>query len=323
MRSQSACKTRRFWFSVAFAFALMPLTGTHGAFAQTNSFPATGNVGVGTTTPESILTVQTTGPDTTGAKYLRVKNTSSFTGVLVDPGQPGDVAWLLMGGFPNAGDFTIRQYGVSNFFTIKKTTGDVGIGTAKPAFKLDVQGSNGTGLINASGGLCIAGVCKTDWSQVGGGGGGGAAPATFAVIDTEKILLSSAAGKNALAGLKKLQEQLEAEAARRAQEIKDLQSKIADGQQSLPQNQLAQMKKELEDKEASLRRFQDDSKRDLDKKRDAILAAIDDKVMPVITQIGKERGYGAIFRKFESGLIYANDALDITELVIQRLDAAR
>src|SRR5207245_355920 len=69
----------------------------------------TGNVGVGTgtTSPDSILTVQTTGPDNAGEKYLRVRNTSSFTGVLLEPGQSGDTKWLLLGGYPNAGDFTV------------------------------------------------------------------------------------------------------------------------------------------------------------------------------------------------------------------------
>lgn len=43
-------------------------------------------------------------------------------------------------------------------------TGFVGLGTTAPAFRLDVQG----GSINSSGGLCIAGDCKTAWSQVGG-----------------------------------------------------------------------------------------------------------------------------------------------------------
>jgi Skp family chaperone for outer membrane proteins len=325
MRSQNASKTQRFWFRLTSAFALVLLTGAHGAFAQTNTFPTTGNAGVGTTTPESILTVQSTGSDAGATKYLRIKNTSSYTGLLLDPGQAGDAGWLLMGGFPGAGDFTIRELNVANYFTIKKTSGNIGIGTTKPAFKLDVQGSNGTGLINAASGLCIAGICKTDWSQVGGGGGGGGAASAFkfAVIDTEKILLSSATGKTALASLKQLQEQLETEARKRAQEIKDLQMKIADGKQSLPESQLAQLKKELEEKDLALRRFQDDITRDLTKKRDAILAEIDTKVMPVITQIGKERGYAMIFRKFESGLIYANDALDITALVIQRLDAGR
>jgi hypothetical protein len=41
--------------------------------------------------------------------------------------------------------------------------GDVGIGTANPAHKLDVFGN-----VNASVGLCIANNCKTSWDQVGG-----------------------------------------------------------------------------------------------------------------------------------------------------------
>ena len=43
--------------------------------------------------------------------------------------------------------------------------GLVGIGTTTPNYRLDVN----NGQINASGGLCIAGDCKTSWSQVGGG----------------------------------------------------------------------------------------------------------------------------------------------------------
>jgi hypothetical protein len=44
--------------------------------------------------------------------------------------------------------------------------------------------------------------------------------------------------------------------------------------------------------------------------------------MPVINQVGKELGYTLIFRKFESGLIYADEAVDITASIIQRLDGA-
>ena len=144
----------------------------------------------------------------------------------------------------------------------------------------------------------------------------------IAVIDTEKILLSSQAGKKALADLKKLQEAKETELRAKAQELKDLQTKISEGRLSLAQDKLADLTKQYEEKEISIRRAQDDAQRELGKKRDEMLAGIDSRVMPVINQAGKDLGYTLIFRKFESGLIYADEAIDITNVIIQRLDAA-
>ena len=147
-------------------------------------------------------------------------------------------------------------------------------------------------------------------------------PIKIAVIDTEKILLGSNTGKKALADLKKLQEAKETEGRTKQQEIKDLQAKLTDGRLSLSQDKLSEMEKQLEEKVVSLRRFQEDANAELGKKRDQVLAQVDQKVMPVINQIGKEMGYTLIFRKFESGLIYADEAVDITNQIIQRLDGA-
>lgn len=149
-----------------------------------------------------------------------------------------------------------------------------------------------------------------------------AGPLKIAVIDTEKILLSSQAGKKVLADLKKLQETKETELRAKAQELKDLQTKISEGRLSLAQDKLAELSKQYEEKEIGVRRLQDDATRELNKKRDEMLAQIDDRVMPVINQAGKDLGYTMIFRKFESGLIYADEAIDITPLIIQRMDAA-
>jgi outer membrane protein len=148
-------------------------------------------------------------------------------------------------------------------------------------------------------------------------------PLKIAVINTEQILLDSQAGKKAIADLKKVQDQKEAELNARQEEIKALQAKIDSGRLSLTQDKLADMEKQLEDKVIAARRLQDDASRDLNKRKDDVLGAVDQRVMPIINQIGKEQGFTLIFRKFESGLIYADDAIDITPLVIQRLDAAQ
>src|SRR3954454_4826918 len=171
-------------------------------------------------------------------------------------------------------------------------------------------------------GLALAGLPVAAQAAAAAPAAAGTITLKVAVIDTEKILLSSNAGKKAVADLKKLQEQREKELGSRAQELKDLQGKINDGRLSLAQDKLADLSKQYEEKEIALRRAQDDATRELTKKRDEMLAQIDDRVMPVINQVGKELGYTLIFRKFESGLIYADEAVDITGVVIQRIDAA-
>ena len=68
--------------------------------------------------------------------------------------------------------------------------------------------------------------------------------------------------------------------------------------------------------------FQDDAQKQLTKKRDEMLANIDELVMPAINAIGKEGAWTVIFRKFESGLIFAAETVDITDVVIARLNSS-
>jgi hypothetical protein len=43
--------------------------------------------------------------------------------------------------------------------------------------------------------------------------------------------------------------------------------------------------------------------------------------MPVINQVGKEKGYTLIFNKYAPGmLVYADDAIDITDEVLRRFN---
>src|SRR5205807_7664148 len=72
----------------------LPFRIRPGAPTSSIDISASGNVGVGTASPESILTVVSTTADTAGETFLRVKNTTSFAGVLLDPNQAGDAKWL-------------------------------------------------------------------------------------------------------------------------------------------------------------------------------------------------------------------------------------
>lgn len=148
-------------------------------------------------------------------------------------------------------------------------------------------------------------------------------PARVAVIDVNKVLTQSTAGKAAYEKLKKMQDDRMAKAKSMTDEVQKLDSEIATKRISLSEDKLAEMQKQLADKRISMQRYAQDAEREIGEARDRELMALENKIKPVIDTIGKEMGLAAIFNKFESGLVYASDAIDITDTVIKRFNEAQ
>lgn len=146
------------------------------------------------------------------------------------------------------------------------------------------------------------------------------APQRFAVIDVQRVLNTSTSGKAAQEKLKKLNEEKMGRAQKMQEEMNALTSEIANKKLSLSEDKLADMQKQLQDRQVALQRFGQDADRELGEARDRELVELEGKIKPVIDSIGKEMGLAAIFNKFESGLVYASDAIDITDTVIKRFN---
>jgi outer membrane protein len=102
-----------------------------------------------------------------------------------------------------------------------------------------------------------------------------------------------------------------------------MQEQISKQQFTLSEARLAELRKQIEDKGIALQRFQDDAERELDEARRQELGGLEGRIIPVINQIGTEKGYTLIFNKFQSGLVYADDAVDITDDVIRRFNTTQ
>jgi outer membrane protein len=148
------------------------------------------------------------------------------------------------------------------------------------------------------------------------------APQRVAVVDVQKVLTQSAPGKAAYERLRKMQEERIAKAKQMDEELKKLDSDIAAKRVSLSEDKLAEMAKQLNEKKIAMQRYAQDADREIGEARDRELQALQTKIEPVINGIGKEMGLALIFNKFESGLVYAADAVDITETVVKRFNEA-
>jgi outer membrane protein len=147
-------------------------------------------------------------------------------------------------------------------------------------------------------------------------------PAKVAVIDVQKVLTQSTAGKAAYDKLKKIQDERVERARQMDEDLRKLDTEISTKRISLSEDKLAEMQKQLADKRIAIQRYAQDADREIGEARDRELAALELKIKPVIDGIGKEMGLAAIFNKFESGLVYAADAVDITDVVIKRFNEA-
>jgi len=146
------------------------------------------------------------------------------------------------------------------------------------------------------------------------------APARVAVIDVNKVLMSSTAGKASYEKLKKLQEERIARAKKMDDEAAGLDKEINEKKLTLSEEKLADLTKQLSDKKIAMQRFAQDADREVGEARDKELQALEAKIKPVIDAVGKEMGLAAIFNKFESGLVYASEAIDITDTVVKRFN---
>jgi len=150
-----------------------------------------------------------------------------------------------------------------------------------------------------------------------------AAQSKIAVIDVQRVVTESDPGKEALGKLKELSDAKVEEGRALQQELASLQDQVQKQRFTLSEDKLAEMTQQIEDRGIALKRFEDDAQRELNSARQRTLGGLEQQIMPIINSVGEEQGFSLIFNKFQSGLVYADQALDITDDVIRRFNTAQ
>ena len=144
--------------------------------------------------------------------------------------------------------------------------------------------------------------------------------AKIGVVDIQKVLLTSAAGKIAKAEISKKAREMEATLNEKKTEIQKLQ-------ESLERESLVMSKEKRDEKEREIRIKVNDIKvlkgkfeKDLKILENKVVQQIQKEFESLAQDIGREQGYLLIVTN--QTVIYAPNTIDITDELIQKYDAA-
>ncbi|MFQ6083288.1 MAG: OmpH family outer membrane protein [Candidatus Aminicenantia bacterium] len=143
------------------------------------------------------------------------------------------------------------------------------------------------------------------------------------VVDAQKILETSNSGKQAIAKITARNKKIQDELAKRDKEISDLENKLTTQRLTLSSEAQEKLMLDLEKKRTDRKRFWEDSMREIQNLRTSLFKKIQDEVVPIIIQLGKEKGYTLIIDLFQSGAIYWDNSIDITDEVIKRYNQSK
>lgn len=148
-------------------------------------------------------------------------------------------------------------------------------------------------------------------------------PSRIGVVDVQKVFSESNAGKVVFEKLRKRQEELVAMARSLDEEVRTLDSDINTKRAGLSSTRLSELQNQLNQKREELQRFAQQAEQEIGLMRDRELQGLELKIKPIIDTLAKELNLAALFNKFESGLVYADERLDISDEVIARFNAQK
>ena len=108
-----------------------------------------------------------------------------------------------------------------------------------------------------------------------------------AIVDSDALVQGSAAGKEALVRLKKLQDEKIAERKKMTDELTGLQKQLETQRATLSDAKVADLQKQLEDKQIALRRYDDDAQQQMEEARRKELGDLEKRIMPIIQEVGR------------------------------------
>lgn len=151
----------------------------------------------------------------------------------------------------------------------------------------------------------------------------GLAQETFeiGVINSAKVMQTSAEGKKAMFTLKQKEQQINKELTKIDNQAKELELKLSSQKLVLSLEAQQQIAYDLEQLQTKKERAEEDYTKEYKQLEFSLVTKIRNDVFPIIESVAKEKNFRLVLDLSVTGVAYVDPVIDITDEVIQKYDA--
>ena len=143
----------------------------------------------------------------------------------------------------------------------------------------------------------------------------------YAFVNIQRIAAESAAGLTLTGKVQALNQQKVNELNERNVALQAAQQKLDAGATVLSPTAALQLQREIERQQIDIQRFTEDAQQEVTALQAQLQEEFQLRLSPVIQEVAIERGLQLLFSVTDSGLVWADQSLDVTAEVIQKFDA--
>lgn len=135
-------------------------------------------------------------------------------------------------------------------------------------------------------------------------------------VNTLEVLYGTEEGKQQVGKIEQFIGEKQKEGDVKTGELEKLKEQFASQQRTLNPDTRAEMQREIEERDRQLKRFQEDTQLDINRRRDELLGKMSEKIQGIIDEHASKNSFGAVFLRDQSQ-VFVSPALDITAEIIK------
>ena len=146
--------------------------------------------------------------------------------------------------------------------------------------------------------------------------------ARIGLVDFNRVAAVSTSGKALSARIEEVRSRKQAEVQARGKEVEALESKLTQGATVMNEAAREQLRRQFEKAQVDFQRFTQDAQSEVQQVQRELEQAFLAQARPAVEAVARERSLWGVLSMADSGLVWWDTALDLSDEIARRIDAS-